>query len=867
MYVLEGVIVVVLVLLTKTAGFHAFGTTFDGLEMGGFTSDHVVQMRKNQKGLIDYKTLRHLVDVRSRLYDETIRMSNILPGQTQTVHVKSRHRNRLNELSIKSWSCPSCSLDDIEPIFSDASVEDTLSAESDSDLGSDVPNSLYNAEFIPSINCSSDTNISKPSIVDMDNSSYWGSINSEEFVKVVFELEVDNENTTEELSADQNIITDAVIFSEYQEIFKTELEADEADIIVGGGDCSNAREDESCNQRGDVPSTIDGAPSYDRALDEQESMNQSTYETPNDQILEITTADSDDEVDINSSAEKLPANESELAELPSEESTFSSWRTSLLAQSSNDSDNDVSTEGLLFLDVENDGSGFNGDFDVNSLVMVDKIDYDTVCGAECGSSESDFIAVKNDASIVQESDEKGESVHLIDLVSVDFLEDTENDSAQFRKRRTIVEESASILDVGIVTDSGSSSSITMDEGKQIKTASTSVEVDSGVTVVTRALRLQLLVGLLVLHFVVWGFFFRLLYRHLLIYPRNLVVWLDEECHRLFSLGDFSDATRMLLGYLPLVQWLFGPNDVETIACLHYLARAQMATQDFPSSRSTLERLLSVSSIYGEDSYLASVYEDLGFVQHALNDFSGAANSLHAALRILSEDIACDEFVKRGAEDETSFLGMDDDTVIHSKDHCSPVFVSPNRSDSSPLHHRIDAKNDHNTDVSACTTSPTSQLLHSFGSPSTLDLNEALFAHTDLTTAVKELESLLDDGDLSLQSEAQRPRPSLEVEYFSDFINAPRPEIARLCKKLGEVYLDHEDYSQAYCFLQNAKIVLEKLEEMEEDDNQSFQYSQTSAALQESIQVAQQHLRDPTLSREQANFEADMYRRFHFRSPQ
>eukprot|EP01033_Poteriospumella_lacustris_P014611 gene14611-10447_t len=46
--------------------------------------------------------------------------------------------------------------------------------------------------------------------------------------------------------------------------------------------------------------------------------------------------------------------------------------------------------------------------------------------------------------------------------------------------------------------------------------------------------------------------------------------------------------------------------------------------------------------------------------------------------------------------------------------------------------------------------------------------------------------------------------------FGDFLAVPTLEVARLCKKLGDVYHDAEDFAQAQVFFRNALSVVRKL---------------------------------------------------------
>jgi tetratricopeptide (TPR) repeat protein len=342
-----------------------------------------------------------------------------------------------------------------------------------------------------------------------------------------------------------------------------------------------------------------------------------------------------------------------------------------------------------------------------------------------------------------------------------------------------------------------------------------------------------------------------LYQFVTFYPMDLVFWLNEECERSFRTSEFEKLASMLTYYLPRVEWLFGLRDLETIALVHYLARSQMALGRYGEALQNLEKLLSILQPYGEDEYMGSILEDCGFVLHALGRHSEAIQCLHKALRIISEEQVCqyeceygqdfkaNQFVNEenrnfDNEDHDRLVAADDATIVAEMNPGSMDFVGGKLS---------------NFEVGgelATSNSPSSSsLLRSFDSPSTQDLNEAFYVHSNLTTAVKELEAMLEDDAAHLrrqyrsaelaswrQDDDSLDSSSLARDastVFNDFIAVPSVEVARLCKKLGEIYRDNGEYAEARLFFQNAVSVAMRI---------NFNYSMESDIAELEIAIAQ-----------------------------
>jgi tetratricopeptide (TPR) repeat protein len=406
-----------------------------------------------------------------------------------------------------------------------------------------------------------------------------------------------------------------------------------------------------------------------------------------------------------------------------------------------------------------------------------------------------------------------------------------------------------------------------------------IEIEELVSLTFSVVRLQLLVALLAATvFLSLILVFRV-YQFVIFYPTNLVFWLNEECERLIEISKFEQLISMLTHYLPRVEWLFGLKDLETIALVHYLARGQMALGRYVAALQNLEKLLFILQPYGENEYMASILEDCGFVYHALGKYEKAIQSLHKALRIISEEQVCryeyessqqitaKQFVNAENNDVDS---QDHDRAIASDD--STIVADMNSSSLDSVSEKISIFEDDDA-LATSRNESSSSLLRSFGSPSTQDLNEAFYVHSNLTTAVKELEVMLDEDSASLSQHYQSAElanrrqdvdttnsPTLTHDastVFNDFIAAPSVEVARLCKKLGEVYRDNGEYAQASQFFQNAVLVATRINcdhSMERDIAELQHFIAQIKSNNTGVSIEKENFRSQS-------FDADTYNRF------
>lgn len=324
------------------------------------------------------------------------------------------------------------------------------------------------------------------------------------------------------------------------------------------------------------------------------------------------------------------------------------------------------------------------------------------------------------------------------------------------------------------------------------------------------------------------------------YPKRLVDWLEEKSNNLFSEKKFHQLINLLRWYLPIVRFLLGDDHVDSSAFSHYLARAYSATGRPDRALPLLLQVLDSYAPFGKDIYLAQVFEDLGVAQHQLHSNDSAIKSLHSALRIYSEESVCHACVGSGRRlfqendwDSDNNLSDDEHPTASIDSH---IFsTSPKRSrlsgirtslavsssdtsqpsdsesedlpeNSSPdllgLHHEtpILANLDMND-----TNTPNS-------SPSTMDLNQAFFAQSDLALALRELEDLLTDLDSPVISVDDSN--TTNTTLFRDFQTVPTVDVARVCKELADVYAEVGNFGEALLFYNNSLEVLLKLEQPE-----------------------------------------------------
>lgn len=717
----------------------------------------VLQARNAQKGIFDFKQLRALVEVRSRLYDEAIRLSNIFPGQANTVPVAIRHRSRLSD-GMLTWSCKDCP------------VSNLLLLEHDD--GSDE----ISSEALSETHENSDQLQEDGGI----------SIESNDQDQPDFQMTdaVEPGTAIENFTAQQHFTT-SLMKEAYEYIWNhiISLESRESPIAME----MRAPEPVPFPLQAPIDSDYEQEeiphPKPDSDVYPEESM----CHHPNSHWIFL--------------AETL---------VP-----LSAWNDDhSLDVTTEETDISASTEILESIDASTSAvreQSIVPMIDEFELVPKDLIHTDLIEFVDNSASPHDLATELS-------QDANGDTI--------EFVDEKQNEDILLPKDQIPFDQGGSNAQI---------------EVEPITPPAVVHRSDESMTIAFSSIRLQLLVGLVLSTFFLLFILFVRLYQYTVLYPTNLVAWLEEESTKAFNAGDFVALHALLSKYFPRVEWLFGLQDLETINLLHYLARSEMALGQNESAKRNLERLIEALLPYGEDEYLASVYEDFGFVQHALGNHVLAVDALHKALRMISEEQVCRYEMDHGSVSvgktvsETDWLDDHERHITSSsenEDHNSSAmdedllrsFEGDHQMEATSLQKRLHlfGAGTPEDDITA-TLSHSSSLMHSFGSPSTLDLNEALMVHADLNHAVRELEFILDDPEYSAKKRATEMASwrANEIEdpnnlkergalLFGDFLAVPTLEVARLCKKLGDVYHDAEDFAQAQVFFRNALSVVRKL---------------------------------------------------------
>lgn len=722
----------------------------------------VLQARNAQKGIFDFRQLRALVDVRSRLYDEAIRLSNVFPGQANTVPVAIRHRSRLSD-GMLTWSCKDCPVSNLLLLEHDDG-SDEISSEA-------LRETHDNADQLQE---------------DRNNSIESNDRDQPDFQMTEAAEAFEPGGAIENFTAQQHFTT-SLMKEAYEYIWNhiISLESLESPITME----MRAPEPVPCPLQ--APITSD---------DEQE-------ETPHPKP----------EGDV------YP--EESMCSHPNKHWIF-------LAET------------VVPLFAWNDDYSLDGTTQETDIPASTKI-WESIDASSSAVQEQPIAPMINDCEMVPEDLIHTDVIEFVDINAsshnlAQLSQNANVDTTDFVDEKQN-EEVPPIMNQVPSDERGSNAQIQME---LIAPPAIVHRSDESMTIAFSSIRLQLLVALVLSTFFLLFILFVRLYQYTVLYPTNLVAWLEEESTKAFNAGDFVALHALLSKYFPRVEWFFGLQDLETINLLHYLARSEMALGQNESAKHNLERLIEALLPYGEDEYLASVYEDFGFVQHALGNHVLAADALHKALRMISEEQVCRYEMDHGSVftgktvSETDWVDDHERHVTSSsenEDHNSSAmdedllrsFEGEHQMEAISLQQRLHlfgaGTSEDDIDAVTATLSHSSSLMHSFGSPSTLDLNEALMVHADLNHAVRELEFILDDSEYSTKKRATemaswranddedlRNLKERGALLFGDFLAVPTLEVARLCKKLGDVYHDAGDFAQAQVFFRNALSVVRKL---------------------------------------------------------
>lgn len=339
------------------------------------------------------------------------------------------------------------------------------------------------------------------------------------------------------------------------------------------------------------------------------------------------------------------------------------------------------------------------------------------------------------------------------------------------------------------------------------------------------------------------------------YPEYLFNWLDQECGRLFAEQRFPLVIRVLRWYIPQIRLFFGEHHIHTSALKHYLARGLIASGQMESGLNYLFQVLGNYLPYGEDLHVSQVYEDIGYVQYELKQYRAALQSLHATLRILSEEFACRSFVDQQMKKDPDWTNLSMSNIETSSCNVTPERVDRQHRDASLLD-PTSAANAHMVGSAG-----SSNTMGAETSPSTMDLNEVFFAQTDLKSAMRDLEHFL--GESAEDEEELGIAPSQEIKLFQDLQRIPTVDIARVCKKLGDVYSELAAWKDAHVFYCNALAVLQHLA------HGGTEYPKAIEELRNSILLVSEKLKQQTHDKSQRpaalDYDSLTYQQFYFPS--
>lgn len=768
-----------------------------------------VNARNVERGIFEYKNLLKLVEIRSKSYDEAIRLSNVFPGQTNTIPVAIRRKNRLSHSEF-SWSCSYCVIDvdgylenlqnpvsnsqeaqmDHSSVKSQQQMDSTMFSQQESELTDQ--HSLY-TEIIELVNSDCDSSSSKTG-------------------KLEDELHEDNAGVTKNATpASSNTVATSLMKEAYEFIWNSFSSTKDNNDFLRDSLNLNTFDEVTVDYQ---LSPVDEEP-FTQVLDNSELF---LYANTSNTDFKVNVVE--DTVALNIERDKISAPG---ADYISKESISTA----------------LTTNAYFFFSIEN-WSKYEVD---NQNILIGEDVVEEISKSDDESSPEDIIWIPS----VQ-------NTYAPAVVSKYVAEADSSDHDQGKD--IAIDKAIDLISEEVVKESVLSNEVQESSNISVKSSANHWR-DESITLAFSAVRLQLLVGSIAVVFFLCLVLLIRLYHFVVYYPTNLVVWLDEESYNLFAEGNYSKLESVLSYYLPTVEWYFGVKDVETIALTHYFAKSQMALGTYAAANVSLHKLLTVLLPFGEDEYLASIYEDLGFVQHAMGNHHEAIQSLHKALRIISEEQVFRYEIEKGEflcdkatasiediNDYDRHVVIDDsDTVVPGMDASAADFLTSNPNKSKDFELEItsvvstaqkrfnsDAALFSQEDIDALTTSmsPSSTLMNSFGSPSTLDLNEAYFTHSDLNVAVQELETMLGDSNYVPQKyrhsselaswREENGSDSLKFKeeeirdcIYGDFVAVPSLEVTRLCKKLGDIYKDMGDITQSRLFYQNAMEVARRLD--------------------------------------------------------
>eukprot|EP01039_Chlorochromonas_danica_P009850 gene9850-10896_t len=313
------------------------------------------------------------------------------------------------------------------------------------------------------------------------------------------------------------------------------------------------------------------------------------------------------------------------------------------------------------------------------------------------------------------------------------------------------------------------------------------------------------------------------------YPRQLADWLQARVDAHFSLRDYSAVISDIETYLPTIVRYFGDQDMQTCAFKHSLAQALLTSGKVASALELLEQVHRAYLPYGEDRYLAHVYEDQGLAFRAMGNYDDAVEKLQLALRIFHEEAAADVVVPDlTVGDGKGRSGREDGEFSLYEGH--PMRCLPNVHEScdgftsdSPL---LSAKRSSSTQALYSPSSPVGHFYTPAPAPVPADevidgerlrvLEEAfgtaacesLPVGRDLPSALSELESLLE----TVAEKKETLMPSYNAHRFMRRV--VDKDVARVSKELGDVLYTMQSFLEARDCYQLALTLGEQLADPE-----------------------------------------------------
>lgn len=317
------------------------------------------------------------------------------------------------------------------------------------------------------------------------------------------------------------------------------------------------------------------------------------------------------------------------------------------------------------------------------------------------------------------------------------------------------------------------------------------------------------------------------------YPRQLADWLQARIDVHFSLRDYGAVISDIEAYLPTIVRYFGDRDMETCAFKHSLAQALLVSGKAVSALELLEQVYHAYLPYGEDRYLAHVYEDQGLALRAIGNYDDAVEKLQLALRIFHEEAAADVVVPdlivgdgkgRNAREKSNFSLYEDHPMpslpnVHEsygEGRGNNEFTSD-----SPLQ---SARRSTSTQALYSPSSPAGPFYTSAPAPADevvdgerLRILEETFGTAaceplpfgrDLPSALSELESLLE----TVAEKKETILPSYNVHRLMGRV--VDKDVARVSKELGDVLYTMQSFLEARDSYQLALTLGEQLADPE-----------------------------------------------------